>query len=99
MMAMAARSFGYKINVLDPDPNCPAAYVVDKVIEASWADDWEAGNLARGCDVVTLEIEQISPASMAMASRFAPVRPSRRTGCRRWAFLSGRFAECIVWIN
>jgi len=75
MMAMAARSFGYKIHVLDPDPACPAAYVVDKVIEASWRDDWEAGNLARGCDVVTLEIEQISPESMAMASRFAPVRP------------------------
>ncbi len=35
----------------------------------------EAANLARGCDVVTLEIEQISTASMEAAASFAPVRP------------------------
>ena len=35
----------------------------------------EAANLARGCDVVTLEIEQIAPASMEAAAAFAPVRP------------------------
>lgn len=75
MTAMAARSMGYRIQVLDPDPACPARFVVDGCIEAGWDDSREAANLARGCDVVTLEIEQISAASMEAAACFAPVRP------------------------
>ncbi|MEO6911912.1 MAG: 5-(carboxyamino)imidazole ribonucleotide synthase [Edaphobacter sp.] len=75
MTAMAARAMGYRIQVLDPDPACPARFVVDGCIEAGWDDTREAANLARGCDVVTLEIEQISTASMAAAAKFAPVRP------------------------
>ena len=76
MTAMAARGMGYRIQVLDPDPACPARFVVDGCIEAGWDDSREAANLARGCDVVTLEIEQISIASMGAAASFAPVRPS-----------------------
>jgi len=76
MTAMAARAMGYRILVLDPDPACPARFVVDGCIEAGWDDPREAANLARGCDVVTLEIEQISIRSMDSAAAFAPVRPS-----------------------
>src|SRR5271154_4406568 len=75
MTAMAARGMGYRLLVLDPDPACPARFVVDGCIEAGWDDSREAANLARGCDVVTLEIEQISPASMEAAASYAPVRP------------------------
>ena len=75
MTAMAAREMGYRIQVLDPDPACPARFVVDGCIEAGWDDTREAANLARGCDVVTLEIEQIAPASMEAAAAHAPVRP------------------------
>jgi len=76
LTAMAARGMGYRTLVLDPDPACPARFVVDGCIEASWDDSREAANLARGCDVVTLEIEQISLASMNAAASFVPVRPS-----------------------
>ena len=77
LTAMAARSMGYRIHVLDPDPGCPARFVVDQCVEADWTDAHEAARLARGCDVVTLEIEQISLASMDSAAGFAPVRPGR----------------------
>jgi 5-(carboxyamino)imidazole ribonucleotide synthase len=77
MTAMAARAMGYRIHVLDPDPACPARFVVDECLEAGWDDAREAANLARACDVVTLEIEQISPQSMEAAVAFAPVRPGR----------------------
>ena len=77
MTAMAARGMGYRITVLDPDPACPARFVVDSCIEAGWDDSREAANLARGCDVVTLEIEQISEQSMEAAASFVPVRPGR----------------------
>ena len=75
MIAMAARSLGYRIQVMDPDPSCPARFVVDACFEGSWDDARAAADLARGCDVITLEIEQIAVASLQAAARFAPVRP------------------------
>ncbi len=75
MMAMAARGMGYRILVLDPDPGCPARFIVDGCIEAAWDDSRGAAMLARGCDVVTLEIEQIGEHSMQSAASFCPVRP------------------------
>jgi 5-(carboxyamino)imidazole ribonucleotide synthase len=75
MMAMSARSLGYRVQVMDPDPSCPARFVVDSCFEGTWDDARAAASLARGCDVVTLEIEQIALASLIAAQRFAPVRP------------------------
>lgn len=78
MMAMAARSLGYRIQVLDPDPSCPARFVVDACFEAGWNDARAAADLARGSDVVTLEIEQIAIAALEAAERHAPVRPGSK---------------------
>ena len=75
MTAMAARSLGYRVQVLDPDPSCPASFVVDSCFTASFDDTQAAAHLARGSDVVTLEIEQISLASLEESARYAPVRP------------------------
>ncbi len=75
MTAMAARSLGYRIQVMDPDPSCPARFVVDACFEGSWDDARAAADLARGCDVITLEIEQIAVASLEAAEKYAPVRP------------------------
>ena len=75
MTAMAARSLGYRVQALDPDRSCPASFVVDSCFTASFDDVDAAAHLARGSDVVTLEIEQISLASLEEAARHAPVRP------------------------
>ncbi len=75
MTAMAARTLGYRIQVMDPSPSCPARFVVDACFEGSWDDERAAMNLARGSDVVTLEIEQISLSCLETAARYAPVRP------------------------
>jgi 5-(carboxyamino)imidazole ribonucleotide synthase len=77
MTAMAARSLGYRIHVMDPDPSCPARFVVDACFEGDWDDARAAADLARGSDVVTLEIEQVSLACLEAAGQYAPVRPSR----------------------
>lgn len=76
MTAMAARSLGYAVHVLDPDPDCPAKPVADRCVTASFDDADAAADLARHCDVVTLEIEQIGIDALAAAARHAPVRPS-----------------------
>jgi 5-(carboxyamino)imidazole ribonucleotide synthase len=75
MMALAARSLGYGIQVLDPDPACPARAVADRSVTAAFDDADAAAALAAECDVVTIEIEQISLASMRAAAAHAPVRP------------------------
>jgi 5-(carboxyamino)imidazole ribonucleotide synthase len=75
MTAMAARSMGYDVHVLDPDPTCPARAAASHVITARFDDADAAGELARGSDVVTLEIEQIAPTALEAAARHAPVRP------------------------
>jgi 5-(carboxyamino)imidazole ribonucleotide synthase len=75
MMAMAARTLGYHVRALDPDASCAARFVVDKLVTASFEDAGAAAELARGCDVVTLEIEKVSQASLRAAARHAPVRP------------------------
>ena len=77
MMAMAARPLGYRVQVMDPDPSCPARFVVDACFEGGWNDARAAADLARGCDVVTLEIEQVSLAALEAAQKYAPVRPGR----------------------
>lgn len=94
MMAMAARSLGYRIQVLDPDPSCPARFVVDACFEAAWNDAWAAADLARGCDVVTLEIEQIAVAALEAAERHAPVRP----GSKMLAVIQDRILQ-KEWLN
>lgn len=77
MTAMAARSLGYRIHVMDPDPSCPARFVVDACFEGDWDDAHAASDLARGSDVVTLEIEQVSLECLEAAAQHAPVRPGR----------------------
>ncbi len=79
MMAMAARSLGYHVRVMDPDPSCPARFVVDSCLKGGWNDASVAADLARGCDVVTLEIEQVSTQCLTAAEQHAPVRPNPAT--------------------
>lgn len=76
MTAQAARTMGYAVRALDPSADCPAHAVVDRLVVAPFDDADAAADLARGCDVVTLEIEQIAPAGLEAAQRFAPVRPA-----------------------
>ncbi len=75
MTGYAARSLGYDVHVLDPDPTCPARAIASRVITGSFRDAAAAADLARGVGVVTLEIEQIGPDALAAVSQFAPLRP------------------------
>ncbi len=75
MTALAARAMGYRVQVLDPDANCAARPVVDRVVAAPFDDAASAADLARACGVITLEIEQIGSAALEAARQHAPVRP------------------------
>lgn len=75
MTALAARSLGYHLRFLDPEPDCAARPVADACITAEFDDHLAAAELASGCDVVTLEIEKVSQGSLHAAALYAPVRP------------------------
>ena len=76
MTALAARAMGYRVHVLDPDANCATAPVADRTVAARFDDADAAAELARHCNVVTLEIEQISTAMLDAAALHAPTRPN-----------------------
>ncbi len=75
MSAFAARSMGYGVHVLDPDPDCPAAAVASHVVTARYDDVQAAVAFARTCDVLTLDIEQVATDAIAAASLHCPVHP------------------------
>jgi 5-(carboxyamino)imidazole ribonucleotide synthase len=75
MTAMAARTMGYRVRVMDPEAGCPASFVVDEVIVGKWDDQAAARRLAAGADAVTLEIEQIGLDALRAVEAIAPLRP------------------------
>ena len=75
MTAMAARTMGYRVRVMDPEAACPASFVVDETIVGRWDDVAAARRLAEGADAVTLEIEQIGVDALSEVAALAPLRP------------------------
>jgi 5-(carboxyamino)imidazole ribonucleotide synthase len=75
MTAMAARTMGYRVRVMDPEAACPASFVVDEVVVGKWDDADAARRLASGADAVTLEIEQIGVDALREVAALAPLRP------------------------
>jgi 5-(carboxyamino)imidazole ribonucleotide synthase len=75
MTALAARSMGYHVHVLDPDAQCATAPVADRCVAAEFDDADAARDFAQHCDVITLEIEQIATDVIDAARHYAPTRP------------------------
>jgi 5-(carboxyamino)imidazole ribonucleotide synthase len=75
MTAMAARTMGYRVRVMDPEAACPASFVADETVVGKWDDVDAARRLAAGADVVTLEIEQIGVDALEEVANLAPLRP------------------------
>ena len=90
MLGFAARAMGYRIVVLDPDPDCPAAAIADRVVAAAYDSVAGAVELARGADVVTYELEHVDAALVdAVEAVGVPVRP----GARALRMTQDRLAE------
>lgn len=75
MLALAARAMGYRIWVLDPDPDCPAAPIADRVVVGSYEDVDAALELADSAEVVTYELEHVAAAVVEAVATRRPVRP------------------------
>ena len=78
MLAMAARAMGYRIAIVDPDPDCPSASVADDLIVGGYDDEGAALRLAEMSAVVTYELEHVAAAVGRAAAAIRPLRPSLR---------------------
>ncbi len=103
MLAQAAREMGYRIVVMDPDPDCPAAAFADRMVIGAYNDVGAALRLADLADVVTYELEHVGVAVVDAIDDLRPVRPGRvpllvtqdRFAERRFA--EGVGAEVAPW--
>lgn len=75
MFALQARSMGYQVVVLDPDPQSPAGAVADRHIRAPYEDERALSELAASCAAVTTEFENVPAATLERLGRSSLVRP------------------------
>ncbi|WP_270994709.1 5-(carboxyamino)imidazole ribonucleotide synthase [Listeria seeligeri] len=73
MMALSAKAMGYRIIVLDPTEDCPAAQVSDEQIIADYDDKVALRELAEKADVVTYEFENIDYDALKMTQDLVDV--------------------------
>ncbi|HEY0295204.1 MAG TPA: 5-(carboxyamino)imidazole ribonucleotide synthase [Bordetella sp.] len=76
MFCHAAQSLGYKVAVLDPAADGPAAMVADRHIQAAYDDAAGLAALAELCPAVTTEFENVPADSLRALSTRCRVSPA-----------------------
>ncbi|MBT8436073.1 MAG: 5-(carboxyamino)imidazole ribonucleotide synthase [Gammaproteobacteria bacterium] len=76
MFVIAARTMGYDVIVLDPDPNSPAGGVASEHLSRVYDDTNALDYLAQHCAVVTTEFENIPALTLAYLAKKVAVHPS-----------------------
>ncbi|HQS99926.1 MAG: 5-(carboxyamino)imidazole ribonucleotide synthase [Hydrogenophilales bacterium 16-64-46] len=76
MFVVAARTLGYRIAVLDPDPASPAGRIADLHIRAGYDDQAALAQLADSCAAITTEFENVPAASLTALASVCRVTPA-----------------------
>jgi len=85
----AAHEMGYKVWVLDPDPNSPAGQVAERHLQADYEDFAALDQMAEVCAAVTTEFENVPAVTLEYLAKYVPVRP----GAAAVAVCQNRIAE------
>ena len=94
MFVTAAKRMGYRVTVLDPDANAPAAELADVHLCAAFNDADALKTLAASCAAITTEFENVNADAMRELAKTTRVSPSG--DCV--AIAQDRIAE-KSWIN
>jgi 5-(carboxyamino)imidazole ribonucleotide synthase len=78
MTAMAAARLGYRVHILCPEPEPPAADVAFSHIRAAYDDNDALDSFAAAVDVATYEFEHLPLAAVRRLSGMVPVKPDWR---------------------
>jgi 5-(carboxyamino)imidazole ribonucleotide synthase len=76
---MAAHELGYRVVVLDPDPESPAGRIADEHLAAGYNDPAALGHLAESCAAVTTEFENVPAKALHYLALSVRVRPGAET--------------------
>lgn len=75
MLALSARSMGYRVQTFSPDTDTPTGQVADAETIAAYDDLDAVRAFARQVDVITFEFENVPAATASAAAEIVPVRP------------------------
>ena len=73
---IAAHELGYKVTVLDPDKHSPAGKIADVHLCAAFDDQAALAEMAKACEAVTTEFENVPAATLEFLAQSRTVRPS-----------------------
>lgn len=76
MFTVAARTMGYRVVVLDPDPESPAGRIADRHLCAGFHDRTALDELSRTCAAITTEFENVPADTLELLATTSLVRPS-----------------------
>ncbi len=76
MFTMAARAMGYRVTVLEPDPDSPAGSLADVHVCAAYDDPAALEQLAATCAAVTTEFENVPAGCLSRLAERVKVSPS-----------------------
>ncbi len=76
MFVTAARTMGYRVIVLDPDPNSPAGSLANEHVNKAYDDTEALDYLAQHCSVISTEFENIPATTLEYLAKKVPVHPS-----------------------
>lgn len=76
MFCVAARTMGYRVWVLDPDPHSPAGALADRHLQAHYSDPAALEEMRGHCAAVTTEFENVPAETLEFFEARIPVRPS-----------------------
>lgn len=75
MFTIAARTMGYNVAVLDPDPDSPAGKLATDHLCADYRDPAALDYFARTCDAVSTEFENVPAETLEWLAQRCVVRP------------------------
>lgn len=75
MFTIAARTMGYRVMVLDPDPASPAGQLAEVHLQADYTDRGALGKMGEACAAITTEFENVPAESLIELARHTRVAP------------------------
>ncbi len=75
MLAMAAAQLGYRVHILDPDPDCCAGEVAAKLVVGDYGDRAALAGFAAEIDVATYEFENVDAVPLTVIEDHVAVFP------------------------
>ena len=98
MFVHAAQALGYRCVVLDPDAISPAGAVAEQHIKADYLDSFGLAQLARDCDAITTEFENVPALALETLAGMRVVAPAAAAVavCQDRAAEKAHFTACGV---